>query len=155
MEEKVNKTDYVGSLLISGNVKNTLLGISKWANFLSILAFIILGLSVFLILGVGILITSTNRYMEMQHTMYYNPGIFQWSYVIVYLIIILLNFLPAYFLYRFSVGIKKSIETDNIEMMENAFGNLKTHYTFIGVYSIIAIVLYVISSIFLFSTMVF
>ena len=54
---------------------------------------------------------------------------------------------PVYYLLKFSNQLKKALSTKNDEILAKAFEMLKSHYKFIGVFTIITISLYVLLAI--------
>ena len=62
---------------------------------------------------------------------------------IVYLLFAVLYFFPVYYLMQFSNKMKKALATKDDEILADAFQVLKSHYKFIGVFTIITMSLYV------------
>ena len=61
-----------------------------------------------------------------------------------YLILAIIYFFPVYYLLQFSNQMKKALTTKNDETLAKAFEMLKSHYKFIGVFTIITISLYIL-----------
>jgi len=61
---------------------------------------------------------------------------------VTYLVLALIYFFPVYYLLQFANKMKKALSTKNEETLTNAFEMLKSHYKFIGVFTIITISLY-------------
>jgi len=147
MEQKLYeayKAD-MDNIKITREERSLLLKIAHWANFLSILGFIFLGLSALLILLSGVLITMTNNYMEINNGFPYSPGVFSWSHALIYLIIIAVSFFPMYFLYKFSTHVKRSFARNDGNLFTKSLNYLKDHYTYIGTVTIVILVLLMIN----------
>jgi hypothetical protein len=67
--------------------------------------------------------------------------------MITYLLLAFIYFFPVYYLLKFSNQLKKALSTKNDEILAKAFEMLKSHYKFIGVFTIITISLYVLLAI--------
>jgi len=113
--------------------------ISKWTKFLSILGFVLIGLMVVGILATGAFISSMNHYAETAHMYPYNPGMFKWSFAVIYLIILAIYFIPLYYLYKFSTRIQKAIAMKDMVILTEAFSFLQKHYMFLGILVIVGI----------------
>ena len=108
---------------------------ANWATFLSILGFIMLGLGVlgsFAIIIGGAAAPST--------AIPFNLTIIG----VISLIFNILGGIPVVFLFKFASKIKAAISEMNTQAMTNAFKSLKSHYVFVGIYIILAIVAYII-----------
>ncbi len=116
----------------------------KWAMFLSILGFIGLG---FMLLG-GIGMFAGSAAIDRGAAMGGNPMPFPSSiFGLVYLIMAILYFFPIFFLYKFSSNIKQAIATSNTVQLTEALKNLKSHYKFVGIITIVAIVGWIVGMI--------
>jgi hypothetical protein len=62
----------------------------------------------------------------------------------VYLVLALLYFFPVLYLYQFSKKMKEALQSKNDDVLATAFEKLKSHYKFIGVFTIIFISLYIL-----------
>lgn len=142
MNENVYISD-PGNLSISLEAANRLRNISKWTKFLSILAMVMIGLAILGILGAGSLISSVNFYEMSQGAYPYVPGTFSWLYAGLYIILLLVYAVPFYYLYNFSVRIKKALDTNNMQILSEAIRFLEKHFMFIGIMAIIWLILVV------------
>lgn len=124
---------------ISEEIKDYLRETSTWAYFLSILGFIGLGLMVLLGLFFGAIMSSLpggDPYNELG----FSGGFLG----IIYVIFALIYFFPILYLFMFAKKMKDALRTnDNIELTA-AFSNLKSHYKFIGIFTIVILSLYVL-----------
>jgi len=63
---------------------------------------------------------------------------------VIYLIIAVIYFFPIYYLYNFSVKMKKALLSDDQTLLRNAFEDLKSHYKFVGIFTIVILSLYLL-----------
>ena len=131
-------------LTINNNSRNFFIYISKWTFFLSILGFI------GIILLIVISVFSSVVYGEIINTFYGGQIPFNLSLVstVIYLLFSLLYFFPVYYLYSFSRKTKIALQSKNDEDLSDAFEMLKSHFKFIGVFTIIILSLYALIFIF-------
>ncbi|QTD39254.1 hypothetical protein JL193_02325 [Polaribacter batillariae] len=122
-------------LTLTSSAKNFLRETAKWTYFLSILGFIGLALMVVFSFFAG---TLFNNLPETQ-TMPFDFGPVM---TITYLILALIYFFPVYYLFQFSTKMKTALRSKNDEDLANAFEKLKSHYKFLGVFTIIILSLY-------------
>lgn len=66
-----------------------------------------------------------------------------------YIIVIVFYFFSIYYLYNFSVKMGESIRSASSMSMETAFENLKSHYKFIGIVTIVILSIYILALLFL------
>lgn len=121
-------------LTISDNSTNYLIEIGKWGKFLSILGFIFVGILVIGGLFAGAILSNIGTDLPL-------PG---FIIGLIYIFIGLIYIFPVLYLYRFSTKLKISISNIDSIALETALQNLKSHYKFIGVFTIVIIVLYLI-----------
>ncbi|MFI1743149.1 hypothetical protein [Thalassobellus sediminis] len=124
-------------LEVNDEIKGFLKEIAKWAYFLSILGFV--GIAFMIIGGVGVsLYTGLNQFGgNTAYGLGYSAGI-----GLVYVILALIYFFPVIYLFKFSVKMKKALKSINNEDFKNAFLNLKSHYKFMGIFTIVIISIY-------------
>jgi len=151
MKENIYTSGFGDDLRISHEASKLLLNISKWTRFLSILGFVVLGLMILSILGVGGFIGTVNHYEASRGFYPYVPGMFSWVYASIHIIMLLVFMVPVYYLFKFSANVKKAVETNNTMVLTDAIGFLQKHYLFIGVLTIIWLVLIVLSIILIFA----
>jgi len=109
---------------------------AKWSFFLSIIGFIL----IFLLIVIAIFASSIFGMLAVAQ-----PGIpdsIGLIMTVTYLVLALIYFFPVYYLLQFANKMKKALSTKNEETLTNAFEMLKSHYKFIGVFTIITISLY-------------
>lgn len=133
-------------MVITGEGISLLNDISKWARFLAVVGFIFLALMILGVISAGAIIMGSNNYMEMSGVYAaYNPGVFQWTYIITYTIIILIYFFPLYFLYQFANRTRKALKGNDSYELSRAWQSLRNHYMIIGILTIIALIFFVIA----------
>jgi len=125
-------------LEITSEISEQLRGAAKWAKFLAIIAFVFTGLMVFAGFMMSIVFLVIPG--KMASTMPFPPFLFG----LIYLLIGAVYFLPILYLYRFSNSIGSALRLKNQKQLTNAFKNLKAHYRFIGIFTIVGFVLYVV-----------
>lgn len=107
----------------------------KWAYFLAIIGFVFTGLMVLASIIVGIVFSVM--------PVYDSPMPFPMPlFAILYLVLALIYFFPVYYLYQFSVKMKYALLQKAGDMLEISFGFLKSHYKFLGIFTIVMLVLY-------------
>jgi hypothetical protein len=122
-------------LTINTKSKAFLKEIAKWAFFLSILGFI--GIAFMLILA--IFSSTIFNAIPQAKLVPFNLGLVM---TFTYLILAIIYFFPVYYLMKFSTRTKQALATKNDATLAEAFEVLKSHYKFIGVFSIITLSLY-------------
>ncbi|WP_299064631.1 DUF5362 family protein [uncultured Polaribacter sp.] len=125
-------------LTITGTAKIFLKETAKWGKFLSVIGFILIGLMLIL---AAFSTTIFDMVGKMQPGIPENMGL---TMSITYLFLAFIYFFPVYYLLQFSNKMKKALATKNDEALAKSFEMLKSHYKFIGVFTIITISLYVL-----------
>lgn len=131
-------------LVLTSKSKSFLKEIGKWCFFFSILGFI----SILLFVVTAILMGTV--YAPMLDMATQAQGISNMgTYIMaVYLLVAVLYIFPVLYLFRFSRKMKEALATKNDDTLADAFENLKSHFKFIGVTTIIFISLYVLLFVF-------
>ncbi|MEO7308309.1 MAG: DUF5362 family protein [Ferruginibacter sp.] len=107
---------------------------AKWANFLSIVGFVLSGILVIVALFMGTILG------KLMNNSYGSSGA---SFVgagfitIIYLIIAALYFFMSLFLYRFASKMKVALYAGDQENLNNSFLNLKNLYKLMGILTIV------------------
>ena len=133
-----NPITQLEQLTLTSASKSFLKETAKWAFFLSIMGFIMIALMLVIAIFSN---TIFGMAAAMQPGVPENIGMIM---TITYLILGLIYFFPVYYLLQFSNKMKKALSTKNDETLAKAFEMLKSHYKFIGVFTIITISLYVL-----------
>lgn len=113
---------------------------AKWSMFLSILGFIGIGFMALM----AILMTSA---MSMMPDVPGSFGAIKGIISIIYLVFAILYLFPIYYLYKYADNTKKAINSQNPELLTNAFSNLKSHHKFLGISAIVVISLYILAAV--------
>jgi len=127
-------------LTITSAAKGFLKETAKWCKFLSILGFIGLGILLLSSFFVGTIYNN----MPEAATMPINLGT---AMTIFYILMIAIYVFPLYYLYQFSVKLKKALNTKDDAILAAAFEMLKSHYKFVGVFTIIILSIYILAGI--------
>ncbi|WP_254712661.1 DUF5362 family protein [Polaribacter sp. R2A056_3_33] len=131
-----NPITQLEQLTITKASKNFLKETAKWAKFLSIIGFILIAIMlVFAVFATTIFELAG----KMQPGMPASLGL---TMTVTYLVLAIIYFFPVYYLLQFSNKMKTALSTKNDETLAKAFDMLKSHYKFIGVFTIITMSLY-------------
>ncbi len=117
---------------------------AKWCQFLSILGFIFLGF--IFIAAVSMIIFGSELNSTLAAAQGYNRGVQFPTGLIALLYIILgaLYFFPIYYLYNFATNMKKATFSGSNSEIQEAFKNLKSHYKFVGIVTIVILSIYLL-----------
>ncbi|SDR99888.1 hypothetical protein SAMN05216503_1643 [Polaribacter sp. KT25b] len=130
-----NPITQLEQLTINTEAKSFLKETAKWAFFLSIIGFIGIAFLVVLAIFSGVIFSAIPQAKEVP----FDLGL---AMTIVYLLFAVLYFFPVYYLMQFSNKMKKALATKDDTILADAFKVLKSHYKFIGVFTIIILSLY-------------
>lgn len=122
-------------LILNTEAKGFLNEIAKWANFLAIMGFIGIGLIAILSLFAGAIFSNlgdANPYGAVSGS----------TIAIIYLLFAALYFFPVLYLYRFASKMKSALASRNEDALTESFMNLKSHYKFIGIMTIVMLSFY-------------
>ena len=123
-------------LNFSNKIVDSLKEISTWSYFLSIIGFI----------GIGFMVIFGALFLTILGSMPNNPyeeiGISMGYFGLIYVFIGLIYFFPVLYLFNFSRKMKRALSLKNNDDLSSAFDNLKSHYKFIGIFTIVIISLY-------------
>lgn len=120
----------------------------KWAMFLAIVGFIILGLIVIIGLIAGTFLTAFNSGEK-------GLGISESLMFVFIFLLAVIYFIPILFLFRFSKHTSHAVQTlDKLEL-HKAVKNLKSYFVYIGILIIIILSIYLIVLIIAGSSMAF
>jgi len=137
MEESTFKED--SNLYLNQEAQGFLKETAKWAYFLSIMGFIGIGFMVVLALFIGTIFSTLN---SMSGSMTPMMGIGTGFISGLYLLIALLYFFPVYYLFKFSSNLKKAFKSNDNDLIHSSFEYLKSHYKFIGIFTLVFVVIY-------------
>lgn len=123
---------------ISTSSQQSLTEAGKWANFLAIVGFVMLGLMVIGAIGM----------FALGSVLPMGAGMSSGVMGVVYLIMAALYFFPTYYLYNFASRIKVGLKSGSQDDVDQAFMNLKSMFKFVGIMTIIVLSLYIITILF-------
>ncbi|MCL6296009.1 DUF5362 family protein [Jejuia spongiicola] len=129
-------------LEVSDEIKVLLKETTSWTYFLSILGFIGIGfLVIFGIFFGAIMSAGALRNNNPYEAMGFSMGYFG----LIYVVMALIYFFPVLYLFNFSRKMKSALSNTNKADFKSAFTNLKSHYKFMGVFTIVIISIYVLA----------
>jgi uncharacterized membrane protein YuzA (DUF378 family) len=117
--------------------------IARWAKFLSIVGFIMCFLVVLGGIFAGTIMAAA--FDQLGTGFGTGAGI---GAIIFYLLVGLIMFFPALYLYRFSVQMQAGLRTNDQGRVTTAFSNLKSYFKFLGIITIIVLTFYALILIF-------
>lgn len=124
-------------LKLTSEAKGYLRETAKWAFFLSVIGFIGIALLVILALFAG---TIFNTMQQLQPEKF--PFDIGKMITIIYLIMAAIYLFPVYYLMQFANKMKAALASSDDTILTESLGMLKSHYKFIGVFTIIILSLY-------------
>jgi hypothetical protein len=113
--------------------------IRKWTMFFSIVGIIAI---VIMLLVAVFFIGFLNKFMPAATGSRFGGPFFNIIIGIVYLIMSSVYVVPIVFMFNFSRYAKKAIQANDNTLMEKAFFNLRNHYQFVGILTILFMVIY-------------
>jgi hypothetical protein len=133
MENLTDSNLITKSIELDENGVNHISEARKWSMFLSIAAFVALGLVTVILLV--ILVTVGSRSYS---------GVYTGITAIITLAFIVIYFFPIYYLYQFSNYSKQAIDGSDSGLLTKAFMYLKMHYRYMGILFIVIMGIYLI-----------
>lgn len=111
---------------------------AKWSKFLAIVGFILMALVIIVLLFAG---AAMNSMMSSAYgtTSTGAGGSFQ---LILFAAFMLIYFFPTYYLYKFATKMQVALRTNDQEMLNTSFENLKSCFKFMGIFMIIILAIY-------------
>ena len=116
-----------------------LLKAAKWAKFLAILGFIMTGLLVIAGIIMFFVLNIVNEEM-VPLNMPFSPELLS----VIYIVVAGIFMIPVFFLNSFANNAIKAVKSSNTEKMTSALKNLKNLFVFIGISTVVILVLYTI-----------
>lgn len=146
MEEMTQQSDFEQGnlgLSVTHPSYSYLEEISKWTKFLSILGFVLSG---FMVLGgLSAMTIETNLFGSVADTI---PMALIALYGVMYLVIGLFYLIPCMFLFKSSNAMKSALQTNDSFQLEESFKNHKSFFKFIGITTLVMLILYALGIIF-------
>lgn len=125
------------SMTIDPVTKEHLSETARWARFLSIVGFIAL----LLIAAFGIYTSIVLSRFENMYGYERRGNMLGIGTAITYLIVFLIYIFPIVFMYRFAGKMRQALDSHDQEALNSAFQNLKVCFRYLGIVTIIGIVL--------------
>ena len=128
---------------VDPNTKTHLSEAARWAKFLSIVGFVVCGLIVLVGIFFGSVFSSiNNRYGGNSGADV--SGALASVMAVFYVIVAVIYFFPCLFLYRFATKMKVALASNDQEVLNSSFQNLKIMFRYVGIIMIIVLSLYAI-----------
>ncbi len=129
----------VPELIITNEIKSFLSETAKWANFIAIVGFVFVGLT--MLTMVGVLLFAGSMASELSTMSAGVAGIFP---LIFYTIFMGIAFIPILYLYKFAQNMKRALKYDDSNALRESFMYMKSHYKFYGILTAIVTGIYVL-----------
>ncbi len=129
------------SLAIDPVTKAHLSEAARWARFLAIVGFVFLLFTVLSGLYVSVVLSSFGTTRDITGMM----SIAGAGLAIVYIIGAAIAFFPLLFTFRFANQMREALNSNNQALLNSSFQNLKIFYRYLGIVTIISLVLMVLS----------
>ena len=133
IEENV-KTN--SQMVINDEIKKSLTVISKWTKFLAILGFVGLG---FIVVAAIFMVVMGNYYSQ-----YDGGDVSTHIKALFYIILAVVYYFPLNYLIKSAKSFKKAVMSDDQEILNSGFANLKSHFNYMGILAIVLISLYIL-----------
>ena len=145
METEINENKTVANSIAKNELTETplqitpegryfLISTSKWANFIAIIGFVMLGIMVVISISTFVLTPVMGEFQDFQAIPF--PLYF---FGMIYLVYAVIGFFPYYFLYTFAKKVRKGLETGDQSIFDTGLLNLRRLALFVGVLMIIAL----------------
>ena len=119
---------------------------AKWARFLAICGFVFIGLMiVYGIMMALVIVSMSNSMTQFDGSNNGNQikGLIGIGMIIFYILFAVIAFFPYYFLLRFANKMKAALVSNDQDSLNSSFQNLKILYRYMGILTIISLVLIV------------
>ena len=134
MEELNNTPDQEKPVMGNEKIEAYLKETAQWGKFLAIMGYVLMGILVLVALAMMVGMSAFSKAT--------GHGIFSVLLGMIYILLAGVYFVPITYLYRFSVQIKQAVENNNEEEYTTAFQNLKSLFKFLGIFTIVMLVMY-------------
>jgi hypothetical protein len=121
---------------------------ARWAKFLSIIGFIMCGIIVIVGAFFGSVFSTltsgygNSPYDDIQTSATGGLGAMM---AVFYIVIALIYFIPVLFLFRFATKMKTALASNEQEVLNASFQNLKASFRFVGILTIIMIAFWILA----------
>lgn len=143
MEESTSFNKF--ELQLTETAKGFLKEVAKWAYFLSIVGYVGLGLLVLFAFFAASMFAALGSAGGAMGAMSAIGGTF---ITVLYLVIAVIYFFPIYYLNKFASNLKAAFREDNTETLTTSLGYLKSHYKFLGIFTVVIISIYILIFVF-------
>nr|WP_315223073.1 DUF5362 family protein [uncultured Flavobacterium sp.] len=126
-------------LQLDESAKNFLKETAKWAYFLGIMGFIGIAFIVVIAIFAGAIFSTMSNTVPGMGAM---GGSFGAIISVVYILIAIVYFFPVYYLFKFGSNTKTAFRENDSEVLTVSLGYLKSHFKFLGIFTISILVLY-------------
>jgi ABC-type branched-subunit amino acid transport system permease subunit len=124
-------------LRIGAEDKAHLHEMARWARFIAIVGFVMLGIMALVMLSI-IGFSNSNPLLRNSDT----PAGLMFA---VFLLMIVLYFFPINYLFKAAKGIKGGLTTNDDIALSDGFKNLKSHYKFMGIFMVVVLSFYALA----------
>lgn len=121
-------------LEVTSFIKENLNTTAKWAKFLAIVGFVMIG---FLFL-LGIFVFAMGAAFSSIFKTELRPGVFG----VMYFVMALIYYFPVMYLYKFSNKMERAVTSTDNQAFTESFSALKSHYKYIGILTIVMLSIY-------------
>ncbi len=134
VENLENNVPAENSARSNSEISECLMEASKWGKFLAIVGYVVMGffvlLALFMIVGFSFMAKATGK-------------VFSTFWIgLVYMVFACIYYIPITYLYRFSVQMKKAVQSNDESLYTSGFQNLKSLFKFLGIFTIVILLLY-------------
>lgn len=116
----------------------------KWTYFLSIVGFVSCGLIALIGLFFGTFMSFMDEFSNDLNRRTSLPSGALFFITVIYLVLAFIIFLMYRYLYRFSVQLKAALNSNDVAVLEDSLKNLKSYWKFLGMFTLISLVIYAI-----------
>ena len=134
------------SLSIDPVTKANLYEAAKWARFLAIVGFVFLGIMV--IVAIFFISTLGRMGMGMAEDQTGLFGAATAGAAFVYILAAAVTFFPLYYTFRFATLMREALNSNDQSLLNASFQNLKVCYRFLGIVTIIWLVMFALTFLF-------
>lgn len=120
---------------------NWLFDTARWARFIAILGFILIGFLVIVGIFIGPVLSALNENMAIAPSTSALSGS---VIAAIYLVIAVIYFFPIYYLFQFSNGLIMAYKAEDEEKLNASLHFLKKHFKFIGIFTIVVLAIYIL-----------
>lgn len=125
-------------LRVSAQAAGFLKETAKWARFIAIVNFSVLGIMLLSFVAIGAFASEIFATMGL-------PGGLGLGVILVYVLLLIgITFFPILFLYRFGIQARRAVDFSSSTALEDAMSNIKSHYKFLGILMAIGVGIYAI-----------